>query len=83
MPVALGQVRVVRFIAVLKLLGDFARNNSDFFVDLETWKQTGEMSPSILSFIEGFNLFTDKERKTFVELLKVLSKVLEENEQSN
>lgn len=82
MVVSLEQVRVARFVAVLKVLGEFARNNRDFFSDLETWRQTGERSPVILAFIEGFKLFTAKERETFVEFLKVLSMVLEESEQS-
>jgi hypothetical protein len=41
------------------------------------------MSPVILAFIEGFKLFTDKERETFVVFLKVLSMVLDEADHSN
>ena len=81
--VALDQVRVAKFVAALKLVSDFVRTNRDFFSDLETWKQTGEMSPLILTFVEGFKLFSIKERKTFMEILKVLSMVLDENDHNN
>jgi len=50
---------------------------------LETWKQTGEKSSLIVSFIEMFNLFALTERKRFVEVLKILSMVLEESEDSS
>lgn len=83
MEVALDKVRVARFVAAMKVLSDFGRNNPDFFSDLEAWRQTGEMSPVILAFIEGFKLFTAKERETFVLFLKVLSMVLDEADHSN
>jgi len=83
MAVALDKVRVARFVAAMKVLSDFGRNNPDFFADLESWRQTGEMSPVILAFIEGFKLFTAKERETFVVFLKVLSMVLDEADHSN
>lgn len=83
MDVALDKVRVARFVAAMKVLSDFGRNNPDFFADLEAWRQTGEMSPVILAFIEGFKLFTAKERETFVLFLKVLSMVLDEADRSN
>ena len=83
MAVALDKVRVARFVAAMKVLSDFGRSNPDFFADLEAWRQTGEMSPVILAFIEGFKLFTPKERETFVVFLKVLSMVLDEADHSN
>lgn len=83
MTVSLGEVRVSRFMAVLRLLTDFAGNNRDFFRDLEEWKHTQEMSPSILAFIEGFKLFTTEERGRFVEFLKVVSRMLEESEDTS
>jgi len=83
MAIALDKVRVSKFVAALNLLSDFARNNHDFFAELEEWKHTRELGPSILTFIEGFDLFTTDERKRFVEFLEVLSMVLEEAERSN
>ena len=83
MAIVLDKVRVARFVAAMKVLSDFGRNNPEFFADLEAWRQTGEMSPVILAFIEGFKLFTAKERETFVLFLKVLSMVLDEADHSN
>jgi len=83
MTVSLDGARVARFVATLNLLSDFARNNLDFFRDLETWKQTGQMSESLLGFIDTFKLFTTEERGRFVDFLKVLSMVLEQSERSN
>ena len=80
MAIAIDQVRPAKFVAAVNVINDFVRNNHEFFADLETWKQTGEKSSLILSFFEGFNLFTLTERKRFVEVLKVLSMVLEESE---
>ena len=83
MAIAIDQVRPAKFVAAVNVISDFVRNNHEFFADLETWKQTDEKSSLIVSFIEMFNLFTLTERKRFVEVLKVLSMVLEENEPSN
>jgi hypothetical protein len=74
MATAIDQVRPAKFVAALNVISDFVRNNHDFFADLEIWKQTGEKSSLIVSFIEMFNLFALTERKRFVEVLKVLSK---------
>ena len=82
MTISLDGARVAKFVATLNLLSDFARNNLDFFRDLEVWKQTGQMSESLLGFIDTFKLFTTEERGRFVEFLKVLSMVLEESERS-
>jgi len=83
MTISLDGARVPRFVATLNLLSDFARNNLDFFRDLEAWKQTGQISESLLGFIDTFKLFSTEERGRFVEFLKVLSMVLEESERSN
>jgi hypothetical protein len=83
MTVSLDGARVAKFVATLNLLSDFARNNLDFFRDLEAWKQTGQMSESLLGFIDTFKIFTAEERGRFVEFLKVLSMVLEESEDSS
>lgn len=83
MATAIDQVRPAKFVAVSRLLGDYVQNNHDFFADLETWKETGGKSPSIVSFIDTFNLFTLTERKRFVEVRKVLSIVLEESDHND
>jgi len=83
MTISLDQVRISKFVAALKLLSDFARNNLDFFRDLEEWKHTREMSDSILAFTDTFKLFSTEERGRFVEFLKILSMVLEETEHTD
>jgi hypothetical protein len=83
MATAIDQVRPAKFVAAVNVISDFVRNNHEFFADLETWKQTDEKSSLIVSFIEMFNLFTLTERKRFVEVLKVMSMVLEEDGPSN
>ena len=83
MATAIDQVRPAKVVAAVNVISDFVRNNHEFFADLETWKQTDEKSSLIVSFIEMFNLFTLTERKRFVEVLKVMSMVLEEDGPSN